>query len=80
MQPAYSISANLVRAIEQLYDKSTSEIQMNGSMEEWFRAIVGVRQGFLLSPTLLNIFLARIMSAALEKHDGNVCIGGQRYN
>ena len=28
----YSISANLVRTIEQLYDKATSAIQMNGSI------------------------------------------------
>ena len=71
----YSISANLVRTIEQLYDKATSAVQMNGSIGEWFRTTVGVRQGCLLSPTLFNIF--RIMSDALEEHDGKVSIGGR---
>ena len=33
----YNISANLVRTIEQLYDKATSAVQMNGSIGEWFR-------------------------------------------
>ena len=38
---------------------------MNGSIGEWFRTTVGVRQG-CLSPTLFNIFFERIMSDALE--------------
>ena len=66
----YNISANLVRTIEQLYDKATSAVQMNGSIGEWFRTTVGVRQGCLLSPTLFNIFSEWIMSDALEEHDG----------
>ena len=70
----YNISANLVRTIEQLYDKATSAVQMNGSIGEWFRTTVEVRQG---SPTLFNIFLERIMSDALEEHDGKVSIGGR---
>ena len=72
----YNISANLVRTIEQLYDKATSAVQMNGSIGEWLRTTVGVRQGCLLSPTLFNIFLERIRSDALEKHDGKVSISG----
>ena len=70
----YNIRANLVRTIEQLYNKATSAVQMNGSVGEWFRTTVGVRQGCLLSPTLFNIFLERIMSGALEEHDGKVSI------
>ena len=73
----YNISANLVRTTEQLYDKTTSAVQMNGSIGEWFRTTVGVRQGCLLSPILVNIFLERIMPDALEEHDGKVRIGGR---
>ena len=72
----YNINANLVRTIEQLYDKATSAVQMNGSIGERFRTIVGVRQGCLPSPTRFNIFLERIMSDALEEH-GKVSIGGR---
>ena len=43
----YNINANLVHTIEQLYDKATSAVQMNGSIGEWFRTTVGVRQGCL---------------------------------
>ena len=73
----YNINANLVCTIEQLYDKATSAVQMNGSIGEWFRTTVGVRQGCLLSPNLFNIFLERIMSDAVEEHDGKVSIGGR---
>ena len=72
-----NISADLVCTIEQLYDKATSPVQMNDSIGEWFRATVRVKQGCLLSPTLFNIFLKRIMSDALEEHDGKVSIGGR---
>ena len=30
-----------------------------------------------MSPTLFNIFLKRIMSDPLEKHDGKVSMGGR---
>ena len=32
----YNIRANLICTTEQLYEKATNEIQMNGSMGEWF--------------------------------------------
>ena len=47
-------------------------IHMNGSTGEWFRTTAGVRQGCLLSPTLFSIVLERIISDALEEHDGKV--------
>ena len=72
-----NISANLIRTIEQLYDKATSAVQMNGSIGEWFRTTVGVRQGCLLSLILVNIVLKRIMSDVLEEHDGKVSICGR---
>ena len=73
----YNISANLVRTTEQLYNKATCAVQMNGKIGEWFRTTVGVKQGCLLPPTLFNIFLKRIMSDALEEHDGKVSIGAE---
>ena len=72
----YNINANLIKVIESLYSKATSAVYYNGSVGEWFRTTVGVRQGCLLSPTLFNIFLERIMTDALENHKGSVSIGG----
>ena len=73
----YHISANLFHTIQPPYDKATRAAQMNGSIGEWFRTTVGVRQGCLQSPTLFNIFLEQIMSGALEENDGKVSIGGR---
>ena len=73
----YNINTNLIKVIESLYSKATSAVYYNGSVGEWFRTTVGVRQGCLLSPTLFNIFLERIMTDALENHEGSVSIGGR---
>ena len=73
----YNISTNLIRVIKNLYDKATIAIFFNSSIEDWFQTTVGVRQGCLLSPTLFNIFLERIMTNALEDHEGTVSIGGR---
>ena len=47
---------------------------MNGSTGECFRTTVGVRQGCLLSSTLFNIFLKRIMFNAQKENDVKVSI------
>ena len=68
---------NIIRAIENLHDKAQSTVLFNGSTGEGFRSTIGVRQGCLLSPTLFNIFLERIMCEALDDHEGSVSIGGR---
>ena len=64
-------NAKLTKVIESLYNKATNAIYYNGSVGEWFRTTVGVRQGCLLSPTVFNIFLA------LKDYEGSVSIGGR---
>ena len=73
----YNISTNLIRVTKTLYDKATRTVLFNNSIGDWFQTTVGVRQGCLLSPTLFNIFLERIMKEALEDHEGTVSIGGR---
>ena len=73
----YNISANLIGVIRNLYDKDTSAVLFNSSVGDWFQTTVGVRQGCLLSPALLHIYLERIMTDSLEDHAGTVCIGGR---
>ena len=73
----YNVGANLITIIKSLYEKSTSAVLFNGNTGDWFRTTVGVRQGCLLSPTLFNVFLEKIMTDALENHEGTVRIGGR---
>ena len=63
--------------MQNLYSKASSAVYFDNSIGEWFKTTVGVRQGCLLSPTLFNIFLERIMTDALENHQGTVSIGGR---
>ena len=64
----YNISTNLIRVIKNLYDKATTAFLFNSSIGDWFRTTIGIQQGCLLSPTLFNIFLERIMTDAFEDH------------
>ena len=73
----YTISTNLIRVIKNLYNKATSAVLFNSNIGDWFRTTLGVRQECLLSPTLFNIFLDRIMTDALEDQEGTVSIGGR---
>ena len=70
----YNINTNLINAIQNLYEKATNAVCFNGSTEGWFRTTVGVRQGCLLSPTLFNIFLEKILADALEDYKSTVSI------
>ena len=65
------------QVIKHLHDKVTRAVFFNGSIGDWFRTIDEVRQGCLLSPTLFNIFLERILTDALEDHEGTVNIGSR---
>ena len=73
----YNISANLIRVTKNLYNKATSVVLFNSSIGDWLRTTVGVRQGCLLSPTLLDIFLERILTDTLEDHEGTFSIEGR---
>ena len=73
----YNIDQNLIALIQELYNQATSSVYLDGDIGEWFRTTVGVRQGCLLSPTLFNIFLERIMTDALHDHESTVSIGGR---
>ena len=73
----YNNSTNLIHVIKNPYNKATSAVLFNSSIGDWFWTTVGVWQVCLLSTTLFNIFLERILTDILEDHEGTVSIGGR---
>ena len=73
----YNIDHDILRAIKGLYNNSTSAVYKDGTISDWFKTTVGVRQGCLLSPTLFNLFLEKIMTDDLDGHVGSVSRGGR---
>ena len=76
-ESATDIGNNLIHVIQRLYERATSAVFTNGNIGDWFHTTVGVRQGCILSPTLFNISLERIMSDVLEEHKGTISIAGR---
>ena len=72
-------STNLILVIKNLYNKAASAVLFNSSVGDWFgkNNSWNPTLGCLVSPTLFNIFLERIMTDALEDHEGTVSIGGR---
>ena len=52
----FNMGQKLTNTIKQLYAKAISAVIAQGYVWNWFKTTVGVRQGFLLSPTLFNIY------------------------
>ena len=73
----YNISTDLIRVIKNLYNKDTSAVLFNSGIGDWFQATVGVRQGYLVSPTLFKIYLQRTITDALEDQEGTVRTAGR---
>ena len=74
---ANNITPNIIAVIKSLYDKATSAVLQNNDIGDWFKRSIGVRQGCLLSPTLFNNCLEKIITDAFDDHVGTVSIGGR---
>lgn len=66
--------------VQELYQSARTKVMIGNEYSEWFHSTVGVRQGCILSPSIFNLFLERIMIDALEDFDGGVKCGGITIN
>lgn len=56
-----NVSGKLARAYETIYSNPGSAINVNGELTEFFRNIVGTKQGDLSSPNLFNVYLQTLL-------------------
>ena len=76
----FGICNDIIQYIKPLYNSSKSSILINNNIGTKFNTTLGVRQGCLLSPVLLNIFLEKIMLDSLTNQPSSISIGGRRFN
>ena len=63
--------------LKSLYANCTSAELLNNAAGEFFKTSVGVRQGYLLSRTLFNLFLEEIMSETQRNYSSSISVGGR---
>ena len=71
----FNIEKGLIQVIQTLYDHTTSAVLLNNQLGEFFQMTIGIRQECILSPTLFNLFLERIMQETLHNHTTTISIG-----
>ena len=76
----FDMSQEIIEIIKSVYDTSGSEVFIKKKTGSFFNTTVGVRQGYLLSPVLFNIFLEQIMLNTLHKHSSKISIGGRNIS
>ena len=63
----YEINGQLLKAVQSLYEKSEACVRVCREEGEWFEVGVGLRQGYVMSPWLLNLFMDAVMKEVREK-------------
>ena len=69
-----------MRALEQLYAKSTSKVRVGAKFSEKFPCSVEVTEGCVLSPSLFSVFLEETVSRTVKELIGGVCVQGLQVN
>ena len=72
----YGYPEKIVRILENMYNETFIAIRVDGYLTDWFNTIVGLLQGCVLSPLLLNIFIEVIIAIALNDIDIGAVLSG----
>ena len=53
----YGVGGKLLKAVRSVYADSRACVRVGNDVSEWFPVNVGLRQGFLMSPWLFNVYM-----------------------
>ena len=70
----------IILLLKTLYEETLSVVRVGGKCTDWFRTVVGMLQGSVLSPLLFCIFLEVVTARALDKEDLGVVVFGVCVN
>ena len=75
------ISDHLTCLLRNLYAGQEATVRIGHRTTDWFQIGKGVRQGYILSPCLFNLYAEYIMSnARLDKTQAGIKIAGKNIN
>ena len=75
------IPDHLICLLRNLYAGQEATVRTGHETTDWFQIGKGVRQGYILSPCLFNLFAEYIMrNAGLEKAQAGIKIAGRNIN
>ena len=69
------VPEEMIAVIRQFHDGMQARVRMNdGELSDWFEATQGLRQGYVVSPLLFNIFFAAAIKVVLVRfsEDGTI--------
>ena len=66
----------VLSGIKSMYVDSLACVRVKGSESEWFRRYSGVRQGCIMSPWLLHVYMDGVMKDGKERSE--IPGGGER--
>ncbi|XP_066925921.1 uncharacterized protein [Clytia hemisphaerica] len=75
MMKRIGVNETVIEVIKNMYEKTQCAVNVDGKLTNWFEVTVGVRQGYLLSPTL-NLFLEFVMDELQELQEATILNNG----
>ena len=64
----FGVPPRMIKVIRMFHDGMRARVQLDdGDFSAWFNVCQGVRQGYVLSPLLFNIFLAAVIIMVLQR-------------
>ena len=68
----------IIRLVANMYKEQEAVVRTTHGDTDWFKIERGVRQCYVISPGMYNIYSEHIVRCVLEEHSDEITIGGRR--